>query len=301
LRAAPRHPAGEGLQEQHRRFTPKALRSDKQVSVRAISLSRVPARYAVVRHGDAQSVKYSLAMRSAEYYDVYWSPAGSRFRGREDPDLVRQVEPLAHRGTRCLDVGCGDGLTIATYLTRTTGGCIAVDVSQAAVSQAKSHGVDARLIDDAAELPFADSSFELVTCIEVLEHLFDAEGAAREIARVLVPGGHLVAQVPNVAHWSQRVSMLRGRFVPLGDQLSLEQPWRDPHIRFFTATSLPAMISRAGLDPLRVIGTARSLLADTPLLRRRFADQGAGRLSRALADRKPALFGSRLQCVASKP
>jgi len=240
-------------------------------------------------------------MRAAEYYDVYWSPAGSRFRGREDPDLVRQVEPLAHRGTRCLDVGCGDGLTIASYLTRTTGKCIGVDVSQAAVSKAKGNGVDARLIDDATELPFAECSFELITCIEVLEHLFDAEGAAREIARVLVPGGHLVVQVPNVAHWSHRVSMLRGTFVPLGDQDSLEQPWRDPHIRFFTATSLFAMISRAGLDPVRLIGTARSVLADTPILRRRFAERNAGRLARAFAERRPALFGSRLQCVAGKP
>jgi 2-polyprenyl-3-methyl-5-hydroxy-6-metoxy-1,4-benzoquinol methylase len=248
-----------------------------------------------MRPGEILSV-----VRSSEYYDVYWSPGGSRFRGREDPDLVRQVEPLALEGTTCLDVGCGDGLTIALYLTRTTGGCVAVDVSQAAVNQAKGNGVDARLIDDAAALPFADRSFELVTCIEVFEHLFDAEGAAREIARVLVPGGHLIAQVPNTAHWAQRVSMVRGRFVPLGDQLSLEQPWRDPHIRFFTVASLLAMIRAAGLEPLRVIGTARSLLADTPILRRRFDDQRAGRFSRVLADRTPTLFGSRLQCVARK-
>jgi SAM-dependent methyltransferase len=239
-------------------------------------------------------------VKAAEYYDAYWSPEGSKFRGREDPDLIRHVQPLACAGKRCLDVGCGDGLTIASYLTRTTGGCVAVDVSGSAVSMAQSHGVDARLIDDAGNLPFPDCSFELVTCIEVFEHLFDAEGAVREIARVLVPGGHLVAQVPNVAFWPHRISMLRGTFVPLGDQDSIAQPWRDPHIRFFTTTSLGAMISRAGLDPVSVTGTPRSILADAPVLRRRFGGNEAGRLARSLATRRPALFGSRVQCVAVK-
>jgi SAM-dependent methyltransferase len=174
-------------------------------------------------------------------------------------------------------------------------------VSAAAVEQARALGLDARVIRDAGELPFADASFDFVSCIEVFEHLFDAEGAAAEITRVLRPGGRLLAQVPNVAHWRHRADMaLLGRFNPLGDAESLSRTWRDPHIRFFTVVTLPRMLESAGLTVEQVSGTGLSALHDFPALWRYVRRHDPGRVMRRLVELRPSLFASRVRVVARK-
>jgi len=51
-------------------------------------------------------------------------------------------------------------------------------------------------------LPFSDSFFDAVTCIAVLEHVFNPPNVLNEIHRVLKPNGFLIMQVPNVACFS---------------------------------------------------------------------------------------------------
>jgi methionine biosynthesis protein MetW len=241
-------------------------------------------------------------MSVAEYYDTYWSDSGAGFRGRECTAVEAMLGPYVGAESDCLDVGCGDGRTVSRWLTATTRSCIGVDVSARAVQAAQALGVDARVIDDASQLPFADCSFDLVTSVEVFEHLFEPERAAAEILRVTRPGGHVFVQVPNVAHWRHRLEFaLRGRFVPLGDQLSLEQPWRDPHIRFFTPATLSRMLAKVGFEAVAITGSTGSLLRDLPLLHRAFADAAAAPASERLARQLPAVFAQRVQCVARRP
>ena len=235
------------------------------------------------------------------YYDTYWSEDGSGFHGREYSALHETVAPFAGPEADCLDVGCGDGRTMSRFLTAQARSCVGVDVSARAVASAQALGVDARVIDDAAALPFPDASFNLVTCIEVFEHLFEPHTAAAEIFRVLRPGGRLLVTVPNVAHWRHRFDFaVRGRFIPLGDQLSLEQPWRDPHIRFFTAETLPRMLRGTGFGVLWLGGSTGNVLEDVPVVGRLSRRHEAGSVSRGLGDRFPGLFGQRLLCLAER-
>jgi ubiquinone/menaquinone biosynthesis C-methylase UbiE len=69
-------------------------------------------------------------------------------------------------------------------------------------------GVDVHRGNLDAELPFADQSFEYVTCLEGLEHIENPQQAMREFARVLKPGGQLIVSVPNILNIEERLKWL---------------------------------------------------------------------------------------------
>ncbi|MCL6504142.1 MAG: methyltransferase domain-containing protein [Pirellulales bacterium] len=95
---------------------------------------------------------------------------------------------------RLLDAGCGSG-QLATHVSRYADPGTQItccDISAAMVRRARRrlrHHAIRWLVADLAALPFANASFDCVTCSYVLEHLPDARLGLAEIARVLVPGG----------------------------------------------------------------------------------------------------------------
>jgi SAM-dependent methyltransferase len=115
------------------------------------------------------------------------------------------------------------------------------------------------------ELPFADDTFSMSLCIEVVEHLLQPDLMISEIHRVLKLGGFLLITTPNYAYWVLRMLYLFGR-LPVGlnprqwryfsYQLSLTNPppWRDPHIRFFSPAILRRFLNEHGF----VVETVRS-------------------------------------------
>lgn len=105
-----------------------------------------------------------------------------------------------HKGKRILDLGCGEGVFVRRLRE------LGHDV----------RGLDLHYQSDVVErgsmldAPFSDESFDIVLCLDVLEHLQYAEQdvAIREIQRMLKPGGLLIATLPNLAHFASRVSFL---------------------------------------------------------------------------------------------
>lgn len=103
---------------------------------------------------------------------------------------------------RLLDLGCGTGFT----LTQLPSGVRAVglDYSATALRLARRRATGAELVRGSAyALPFAEASFDAALALDVLEHLDDDLGAARELHRVIAPGGVAIVTVPAFAElWS---------------------------------------------------------------------------------------------------
>jgi SAM-dependent methyltransferase len=181
-------------------------------------------------------------------------------------------------------------------------GCryVGVDVAETAIRQAQVSGLDAQLIKDASELPFEDESFDVALMVEVLEHLFAPHSAVAEIHRVLRPGGVLLVTVPNVAYWRRRVDLaLLGRWNPFGDDRSVEEPWRDPHIRFFNPGSMGRMLCQAGFVKVGVEGHGGAVLRDLPVVRRFWKGRPSAAYQAAEAW-LPSLLGLRVGAFAVK-
>ncbi len=93
-----------------------------------------------------------------------------------------------------LDVGCGTGANLE--LLGEYGDAQGVDVSTDALQFCRDRGLNSVRLGEAEKLPFADESFDLVTGLDVVEHLDDDLAGLREMRRVLRPGGHALLFVP---------------------------------------------------------------------------------------------------------
>jgi SAM-dependent methyltransferase len=102
-------------------------------------------------------------------------------------DAIVQGDPA-----RVLEVGCGPGELSARLQTELGATVVALDTSDRMVELARERGVDAR-VGDVQALPFGDAEFDCVVAAWMLYHVPDVPLALRELARVLEPGGRLVA------------------------------------------------------------------------------------------------------------
>ncbi len=95
---------------------------------------------------------------------------------------------------RILDLGCGTGGTIKAL--NGLGRFIGLDVSEEAANFTKKKTGASVVVGEGTHLPFKDSSFDVVTVLDVLEHIDDDLTVMKEIKRVLKPNGYMIATVP---------------------------------------------------------------------------------------------------------
>jgi ubiquinone/menaquinone biosynthesis C-methylase UbiE len=130
-----------------------------------------------------------------------WWQAGSQLHmlARMNPARFAYFDRIVGhwQGLRVLDLGCGGGLT-TTCLVQRGAIVVGVDLSYASLRvascHARGHGHPKAVFacGQAESLPFADASFDVVWCTDVLEHLSDLPTAITQVARVLKPGALLV-------------------------------------------------------------------------------------------------------------
>jgi len=120
------------------------------------------------------------------------------FPNREiEQPIMFELVPTDLKGKKLLDIGCGPGIHLKTYLERGAKG-FGIDISSKMIELAKKHCPDAEFkVGSAYKLEFEDNSFDIITSSLVLDHLQDFEKAAKEIQRVLKPGGLFIYSAPH--------------------------------------------------------------------------------------------------------
>lgn len=114
---------------------------------------------------------------------------------------MMKAETTSRNFPNILDIGCGNGL-FSIRFAESGSRVVGIDLSLAAIKKAKHEANNKRLHDldflvgSAENLPFKDSSFDIVFHSEVLEHVEEPKLLVWESARVLKDGGSLVASVP---------------------------------------------------------------------------------------------------------
>lgn len=180
-----------------------------------------------------------------DYYEQYWT-AGRRQYSGDNQGYAANFRNWMHRELRdvpgnaaILEVGCGDASftrNLAEYSSRVT----AIDISASQIEQNSRAHPEIRFVQhDVSQLfPFADNSFNVIWCSEVLEHLFAPDFALREMQRVLMPGGKLLVTVPYHG-------VLKDVLIALFKWDEHFSP-TNPHIRFFTRRTLAKLAAHSG-------------------------------------------------------
>lgn len=144
---------------------------------------------------------------------------------------------------RVLDVGCGVGRFL-TYLTELGHEATGVEISEASWREAtgRGHRVMQGSAEDLRAQGLKDGTFDAISFLDVLEHLFNPAATLARAAPLLVPGGVFIVCVPNVGSILGRLTLLCGRF-PLDDHGLFDHG----HLRWFTRENLAKHFSAAAV------------------------------------------------------
>jgi SAM-dependent methyltransferase len=171
--------------------------------------------------------------------------------------FLQRVTELAasERPRRILEVGCGEGIVLATLAARLPGSRLdGLELDEPALKAARKRCPGATLVrGDACALPFGDQSFDLVVCLEVLEHLPEPARALRELRRVARAG--CLLSVPHEPFF-RLGNLLRGRNVTrLGDPTDHLQHWGAREFTAFCERELAVRTRTTAFPWLIVYGT----------------------------------------------
>lgn len=175
-------------------------------------------------------------------YEALWSQ--KRRETKIYKGLRRDVTTrLISGGERLLDVGCGDG-AFAVLVKNKYQEVYGVDISAEALQRAKGKGIEVFQINLNSEpLPFEPDYFDTVTCLDVVEHVFDPRVLIKEIYRVLKPGGEGFITFPNIRFLRYLQSIVLGRFPKTSSDSSL---YDGGHLHYFTSKDMGLLLENAG-------------------------------------------------------
>jgi SAM-dependent methyltransferase len=203
------------------------------------------------------------ADESADYYASFYAEgrdiAVPDFVLDHLRDLVRSLARYRTSG-RWLDIGCGSG-TLLRAAEAEGWEAVGTEIAPAVVDAMRAQGLDARL-GLTHELDLTSGGFDVVSAIEVLEHVPDPDDLVAEAARLLRPGGALYVTTPHGRGVSWRL---------LRTGWSVVAP--PEHLQLFSSAGIRSTLSRGGLRTVSVATTGVNPYELASNIRRR---RGAG-------------------------
>ncbi len=172
---------------------------------------------------------------------------------------VLALLPFLGGGARYLDIGCTSGV-MTERCARRIGTTEVFGIDLVHTEEAKKRGIEVKTFDlnISEPLPFESGSFDVITCLETIEHLHDTDHILSEIFRLLKPEGTAVIDLPRLDSWMNIFMLLTG-FQPPGVECSVrkrygavnEESFLTGHISYFTKRAFLEMLSAHNL---RVVG-----------------------------------------------
>lgn len=166
--------------------------------------------------------------------------------------LREEIRPLLPpvRGARVLEIGCGTGETSAWLKAMGVAGFVlGMEIEPAVAAEARRR-LDEVVVGNAETADFGERRFDLVLCLDVLEHMVDPWAFLERVQKHLEPGGTVIASIPNLRNYRVLKSLvLKGRF-DYQDAGILDRT----HLRFFTRVSACRLMETGGLQLQAVVG-----------------------------------------------
>ncbi|MEQ9546437.1 MAG: bifunctional 2-polyprenyl-6-hydroxyphenol methylase/3-demethylubiquinol 3-O-methyltransferase UbiG [Marinobacter sp.] len=188
----------------------------------------------------------------------WWDPT-SEFQPLHDINPLRlnyidERAPLA--GKKVLDVGCGGGL-LSEGMARRGAHVTGIDMGEAPLSVARLHGLESGIKVDYRQItvealaadPEHAGQYDVVTCLEMLEHVPDPSSVIKACAAMLKPGGHLFVSTINRNPKSFLFAIVGAEYV-LGLLPKGTHEWR----KFIRPSEMSDHLRHAGLDVQELTG-----------------------------------------------
>ena len=190
--------------------------------------------------------KYGIFERKDRKYSV------SRPQYRVALELLREV-----KDGKVLDLGCGVG-EFCDILRDRAYDVTAIDGLEEFVQAVKGRGHKVHKANlEFERLPFADSEFDIVVSLDVIEHLWNTKHYLDEMRRVTRPGGLIVITTTNYDFWRYRLTHMRGRFH--------EFSYGSRHKKFYNTVSFEREIGQV-FQVVRCVGLLLAPLSRVPRL-----------------------------------
>ena len=156
-------------------------------------------------------------------------------------------------GKSALDVGCGAGL-LAEPLARLGARVTGIDASPEVISVARDHAASMGLEIDyrSGDVQQLDGQFDLITAMEVIEHVADPAAFVNALAKRLAANGLLILSTPNATGWSKLL------MITVGEGLGQIPRGTHEFDKFISPDRMKALLGEAGLKCIDVEGIAWS-------------------------------------------